>query len=123
VLFINTANALPLIQAGRVRGLAVSTLRRSQLAPEFPTLAESGLRGFDINSWAGFCGPARTPEAIVNKLNAEITKALESSDVKTRLLQQGFEVAPMSPAEFHAYYAAEVEKYKRVIRDAKIEMQ
>ena len=61
VLFINTANAMPLIDAKRVRGLAVSSLQRSQVAPGFPTVAESGLPGFDISSWGAFCGPARTP--------------------------------------------------------------
>ncbi len=123
VLFINTANAMPLIDAKRVRGLAVSSLQRSQVAPGFPTVAESGLPGFDISSWGAFCGPARTPEAIVNKLNSEVTKALEAPDVKSRLLQQGFEVTPMPPARFQAYYKAEIEKYKKIIRDANIEMQ
>lgn len=123
VLFINTANALPLIRAGRVRGLAVSSPRRSELAPEFPTLTESGLPGFDINSWAGFCAPARTSAAVVTRLNAEFTKALASPEVKKRLLTQGFELAVLPPADFLAYLKAEIDKYAKLVKDAKIEVQ
>lgn len=123
VLFINTANALPLIQAGRVRGLAVSSPQRSQLAPEFPTLAESGFPGFDINSWAGFCAPARTADVVIEKLNAEFTKALGSPEVKKKLLFQGFEHAVLPPAKFHAYFKSEIDKYARVIKEAKIQIQ
>ena len=123
VLFINTANALPLIKAGRVKGLAVSSPQRSQLAPGLPTMAESGLPGFDINSWAGFCAPAKTPDAIVAKLNAEFTKALGSSEVKKKLLVQGFEVTALPPEKFHVYFKSEIDKYAKLVREAKIEAQ
>ena len=110
VLFINTANALPLIQAGRVRGLAVSSPKRSELAPNFPTMAESGLPGFDINSWAGFCAPDKTQPEIVAKLNGEILKALQSPDTRKKLLSQGFELAALPTAQVRAYLEAEFAK-------------
>jgi len=122
-LFINTANALPLIRAGRVRGLAVSSVQRSELAPDIPTLAQSGLPGFDMISWVGFCAPARTADSIVGKLNSEILKALGAPDLKQKLLGQGFEVSGLSLGNFYAYYKSEIDKYAKIIREAKIETQ
>jgi tripartite-type tricarboxylate transporter receptor subunit TctC len=121
VLFINTANALPLIQAGRVRGLAVSTLQRNELAPQFPTMNESGLSGFEMTSWAGFCAPATTSNAIVEKLNEQFMKALASPDVRQKLRRLGFEVIALPLERFRAYFQTEIDKYTRIVREAKIE--
>lgn len=123
VLFINTANALALIKVGRVHGLAISSLKRSSLAPEYPTVAESGLPGFEVLSWVGFCSPAKTPNAIVQKLNAEFMKALALPEVAQRLQVQGFEVTPLPLEKFHAYFKSEIEKYEKIAAEAKIEPQ
>lgn len=123
VLFINTANALPFMKAGRVRGLAVSSPQRSQLIPELPTLSETGLPGFDINSWAGFCAPDKTPAAVIAKLDAEFMKSLESPEIRQKLLSQGFEVNALPTARFRQYLEAEVAKYARLVKQAGIEPQ
>ena len=123
VLFINTANALPFMKAGRVHGLALSSPQRSELIPALPTLSETGLPGFDINSWAGFCAPDKTPDAIIAKLDAEFMKSLESPDIRQKLLSQGFEVNALRTARFRQYLEAEVAKYARLVKQAGIEPQ
>lgn len=121
MLFINTPNALPLMGAGRVRGLAISSQRRSQLAPELPTMSEEGLPGFDIDAWAGFCTPAKTPNEIIAKLNLNISNSLASPEIRKKLLTQGFEIPALPPAKFRAYFESEIDKYAKLIREAKIE--
>lgn len=123
VLFINTANALPFMKAGRVRGLALSSPRRSELIPELPTLVEIGLPGFDINSWAGFCAPDKTPSAVIQKLDAEFMKSLETAEIRQKLLAQGFEVNALPSARFRQYLEVEVAKYAQLVKQAGIEPQ
>jgi tripartite-type tricarboxylate transporter receptor subunit TctC len=116
LMFDNLASALGQVRAGRVRALAVTTAARTSLAPELPTIAESGLPGFDINTWFGLFVPANTPREVVDRLHAEFTRALAVAEVKERLLALGAEPVGSEPAEFAAYIRAEAEKYARVIK-------
>jgi tripartite-type tricarboxylate transporter receptor subunit TctC len=116
LMFDNLASALGQVRAGRVRALAVTTAARTSLAPELPTIAESGLPGFDINTWFGLFVPANTPREVVDRLHAEFTRALAMPQVKERLLALGAEPVGSQPAEFAAYIRTEAEKYARVIK-------
>jgi tripartite-type tricarboxylate transporter receptor subunit TctC len=110
--------AIPHIRAEKLRALAVTTAKRSALVPEIPTVAESGVPGFDVPSATGILAPAGTPREIVAKINASINRALATEDVRRRLNSQGFEPAPATPEEFGAFLASEVRKYAKVVRDA-----
>jgi tripartite-type tricarboxylate transporter receptor subunit TctC len=116
LMFDNLASSLAQVRAGRVKALAVTTARRSALAPELPTIAESGLPRFDINTWFGIFVPAGTPRAVVERLHAEFTRALAAPDVRERMIALGAEPAGNKPEEFAAYIRAEADKYARVIR-------
>ena len=116
LMFDNLASALGQVRAGRVRALAVTTARRTALAPDLPTIAESGLPGFDINTWFGIFVPANTPREMVDRLHAEFTRALAAPDVREKVLSLGAEPVGSTPAEFAAYIRAEAEKYARVIK-------
>jgi tripartite-type tricarboxylate transporter receptor subunit TctC len=116
LMFDNLASSLAQVRAGRVKALAVTTARRSALAPELPTIAESGLPGFDINTWFGIFVPAGTPREVVERLHAEFARALAAPDVRERMIALGAEPAGNKPEEFAAYIRAEADKYARVIR-------
>jgi tripartite-type tricarboxylate transporter receptor subunit TctC len=116
LMFDNLASSLTQVRAGRIRALAVTTARRSALAPDLPTIAESGLPGFDISTWFGIFTPAGTPRDIVEKLHAEFTRALADRAVRDRMLALGAEPVGNTPAEFAAYIRAEADKYARVIK-------
>jgi len=114
--FDNITTAWPLAKAGKLRALAVTTAKRSAIAPDVPTLAESGLPGFEIGSWQGVFAPAGTPAPIVRRLNAEIVKILNMPDVKERLAGLGAEIVADSPEEFAALVKAEVVKWSDVVK-------
>jgi tripartite-type tricarboxylate transporter receptor subunit TctC len=118
VMFAGATSALPHIKTGKIKGIAVTTLKRSTLMPTIPTISESGLPGFDANNWYGLMAPKRTPRAIVLRLNAEITKALAMPDVKSFLATQGLEPAAGSPEQFGAYIRSETEKWSRVVQQS-----
>jgi tripartite-type tricarboxylate transporter receptor subunit TctC len=111
---------MPLVRGGRLRALAVTTVRPSPLVPGVPTLAEAGVAGVDIPSVAGFIAPAGTPRETVAFINASMGKALESGDLRDRLTGLGFEPYASTPEEFGAFLAAEVRRYAQVIRDGGI---
>ena len=124
LMFDNLANALPHVKAGRLRALAVTTLARSPAVPELPTIAESGLPGFDLTTWFGIMVPAGTPADIVAKLNAEIVRALNAKDMRERLEKMGAEVpADNTPEHFAAFIRSEAAKYAKVVKQsgAKVE--
>jgi len=100
MMFDNLPTALPLVRSGRLKALAVTTPQRSPLLPEVPTLAEAGVRGFEAYAWFGFVAPAATPDAILDKLNAEIAKALTDRGVQAELTREGLQVAAGTRAEF-----------------------
>jgi tripartite-type tricarboxylate transporter receptor subunit TctC len=118
LIFATTASAGPQIRAGRIKGIAVTTAKRSALMPELPTLSEAGLPGFDANNWYGIVVPARTPRAIIDQLNAEVTKILDMADVRTTLLNQGLDPAPGTPEQFGAYIRSERSKWAKVIKES-----
>ena len=116
LMFDNLASAQAQIKAGKVRALAVTTAQRSPLAPDLPTVGESGLPGFDINTWFGVFAPARTPPAIVQRLHDTFAAALALPDVRERMLALGAEPVASTPKEFAAYIDAEATKYARLVK-------
>ncbi len=119
LMFDNLASALPNVKAGKLRALAVTTLARSEAIPELPTIAESGLPGFDLSTWFGLMVPAGTPPEIVARLNAEIVRALDAKDMRERLEKMGAEPLPNNtPEHFAAFIRAEAAKYAKVVKDS-----
>ncbi len=115
-MFDNLANAMAQVKGGTVRPIAVTTAQRSRLAPDLPTMAEAGMPGFDISTWFGLLAPAGTPPEVIAKWNAAVVKALNSPDVREKMLAQGAEPSPTTPAEFAAFIAKEREKYARIVK-------
>ena len=120
LVFASAPTAVPQVKAGRIRGLAVTTAKRSNILPDLPTIAETGLPGYEADNWYGFVTRAGTPRAVIMRLNKEIAAALEAPEVKQMLFGQGLEVAPGTPEAFGAYMKSEYEKWAKVIKDAKI---
>ena len=116
LMFDNLASSLAQVRGGKIRALAVTTAQRSALAPELPTIAESGLPGFDISTWFGVFVPAGTPREVVDRLHAEFAKALAAPDIREKMLNLGAEPVASRPEEFAAYIRAEADKYARVIK-------
>jgi tripartite-type tricarboxylate transporter receptor subunit TctC len=120
MLFTQVAPALPHVKTGKLRALATTSLRRSPELPDVPTLAESGLTGFQVDAWNGILAPARTPREIIAKLQGEIAKALHSPEIKARLASFGFEPVGNTPAQFAAMIKSEMEKWEKLIKEAGI---
>jgi tripartite-type tricarboxylate transporter receptor subunit TctC len=116
-LFVNLSPASAHVQTGKVRALAVTALKRSPLMPNVPTLDESGLTGYDVVNWFGFLVPAGTPEEIVRKLSAAVTKIAESADYKTRIAVLGAEPLTLAPEQMRSFLSAEIVKWGKVVRD------
>lgn len=123
LIFATAASSIGHIKAGKIRAIAVTTAKRSALVPDLPTIAESGLPGYEANNWNGFFVPAKTPRPIVNRLNKEITAALNAPDIKDFLFKQGLDAAPSTPEEFTAYMKSEMAKWAKVIKAAGIKPQ
>jgi tripartite-type tricarboxylate transporter receptor subunit TctC len=120
LIFSSAPTAVPQVKAGKIRGLAVTTARRSLILPELPTIAEAGLPGFEADNWYGVVTTMKTPRAVIDRLNTEVVRALHANDVKQLLFLQGLEVRTSTPQEFGAYMKSEFEKWAKVIRDAGI---
>ena len=116
LMFDNLASSLVQIKAGKVRALAVTTAKRTELAPELPTIAESGLPGFDINTWFGLFVPAGTPPAIVERLHGEFASALQAPEVRSKMLALGAEPVGDTPAQFAQYIRSEAVKYAKLVK-------
>ncbi len=116
VAFSNAIAAQPHVQSGRLRAIAISSKERFPLFPDLPTVAESGLKGFDGDSWQGVAMPAGTPREMVNKVNADLVKMLKSSDMKEKIFAMGGIPAGNSPEEFMAFTRAEIEKWAKVVK-------
>jgi tripartite-type tricarboxylate transporter receptor subunit TctC len=108
--------AVPHLKAGRLRGLAVTSAKRAAVAPDLPTVAESGLPGFETTSWHGVLVPAKTPKAISSRVHAELVKALNQPDVKEKFAGLGMDVVANRPEEFSAYIKSESDKWSKVIK-------
>jgi len=120
LIFSSAPTAVPQVKNGKIRGLAVTTAKRSVVLPDLPTIAEAGLPGFEADNWYGVVTTMKTPRPIIDRLNAEIVRALHAPDVKQLLLTQGLEVRTSTPQEFGAYIKSEFEKWGQVIRTAGI---
>ena len=118
--FCTLPSVWPHVKNGRLRALAVTTARRSISAPDIPTVSESGVPGFEVSQWYGLLAPAGVPGAIVERLNAEIGKALKNPELRSRLLADGAEPAHSSPQAFGAFFKAENAKWTSVVRKAGI---
>jgi tripartite-type tricarboxylate transporter receptor subunit TctC len=116
-------SSLPLAQSGRIKALAITSLKRQPAAPEIPTVEESGLPGFEFVSWYGLWGPKNLPADITAKLQGSIASILAEPDVKQRLSMLGFEAIGSTPEYFAKYIATEMEKYGKIIHDANIKAQ
>ncbi|HWP87714.1 MAG TPA: tripartite tricarboxylate transporter substrate binding protein [Burkholderiales bacterium] len=119
ILFSGTPQVSAFVKTGRLRVIAVATTKPTRVAPEFPPLADT-YPGFDCNTWYGLLAPARTSPAIVNKFNAELNRVLADAGVIQRLLDQGVEATPGTPAAFRNLIAAETERWRTVIKSAGI---
>jgi tripartite-type tricarboxylate transporter receptor subunit TctC len=123
LVFASAPTAVPQVKAGRIRALAVTTAKRSAAMPELPTMAESGLPGFEVDNWYGIVVPARTPRAIVDRLNKELVAILSMPDTKQALFTQGLETAPSTPEAFGAYMKSEFTKWAKLIAETGLTAQ
>ena len=122
-LFDNVPNVLQHIKAGKLKAIGVSGVHRSVLLPEVPTVAESGVPGYEVNVWFGMQLPAGTPKPIVDKLNRDIVQLLKEPDVVQRFRIQGVEVVASTPAEFSQLVQKEIVKWTQLIKDANIRIE
>ena len=118
LMYPSATTVLPHIRTGRLRGLAITGRQRSALAPDLPTAPEAGLRGYEAGIWNGVLVPARTPQAIVDRLNATIVKIVLTPEVKERIVGLGADPMVSTSAEFSAFIAAEIQKWGKVIKDS-----
>jgi tripartite-type tricarboxylate transporter receptor subunit TctC len=114
---------MPLADAGKLRALAVTSARRSALAPNVPTMIESGIPGFEVTGWYGLAAPAGTPEDVIEKLNSETNKALKSAELIEQFRLQGYEPLGGTPDEMNAQIKADAVRWTRIIQDAGIQPQ
>ena len=117
VMFANISDVISQVKAGRLRAIAVTTAKRSAVAPELPTLAESGLPGFDASTWQAIFAPAGTPREVVQRLNSEIGKAMAAQEMKDKFLGFGTDAATGTPEELGRFLASEVTKITKIARD------
>jgi tripartite-type tricarboxylate transporter receptor subunit TctC len=122
MLVTNIIEAAPQVTAGKLRGIAVTTLKRSEVLPQVPTVAESGYPGFDAGNWFGAVARTGTPRAVIDRLNAEIARGLELAEVREMLLKQGLTPAPVGVEEFNAFLRREMERTGRIVKMLNLKM-
>ncbi len=120
MMFPSAITAKPFADTGRLKLLAVTSAKRSPDVPQLPTVAESGIAGFEVGIWYSVLAPAGVPADIVKKLNADMHAVVSSDDLKSLMAKQGVSLAPGTPKEFSAFYLAEMKKWAKVVTDAKI---
>ncbi len=118
VLIGQVPTVTPMVNAGRLRALAVSGAQRSPALPDVPTMAEAGLPGFDATAWYSIVVPAGTPKPIISRLNAELVKILKSPDIRARLVSEGADVETSTPEELGAFVHAEIQKWSKAVRES-----
>ncbi len=116
IMFDNLPSSLPQIKAGKLRAVAVTSLKRAPALPDVPTISESGLPGFEASSWFGVLAPAGTPAPIIAKLNGEINKWIQTPEAREKLLSQGAEAAGGTPEQFVAHIKSETDKWAKVVK-------
>lgn len=117
------APAIPMIKSGRLRALAITSAQRSRAVPEIPTVAESGIAGYEAISWQGVLAPAGTPRQVVQRLNADLRKVLAQAEVQRQLTEQGYEPLSGTPEAFEAYIQSEISKWSKVVTVAGIKIK
>lgn len=122
LMFTPAPNSIAQLQAGRVRGIAVTSLKRSGILPELPTMDESGLKGFELLGWIGLLAPSGTPQPVINRLNSEVQKML-AGDLKPRLADLGLDTAGGTPEQFAAFIKKDIAKYAKIVKAANIPLQ
>ena len=122
-VFDNVVGVAPLHKSGKLRCLAVSSKKRSAIAPDIPTMQEAGVAGYEADAWFGLFAPAATPAAAIERVNGEVDRALKTPAIRQRLEALGCEPAGGSAAQFAAYFRAEIEKWGKVIRAAGIRLE
>lgn len=123
LIFADLNLVMPQIEAGRLRGIAVSSSKRSSLVPKLPTVAEAGISGYQAGTWYGVLAPIATPRDIVGKLNTDINNILDTREVKERLATQGAEVTQTTPEQFALFIRSELEKWARLVKSANIKLE
>lgn len=123
MMFVDVPTGLPHVNGKALKALAVTTIKRSALLPDLPTMDEAGVKGFDITSWQGYLGPANLPQPIVTRLNAEIRKVVERPDIKKELADRGMEAFSGTPESFDKFLKEQLVVWEKLIREAKIEKQ
>ena len=121
LMFDLVLTAAPQVKSGAVRGLAVTGAQRSAVLPDLPTVAEAGVPGYEVSAWFGIFAPAGVPKPVVDRLNAEIVKAMAAPDLRQRLVSQGAEPVTNSPEQFATYLKAEIAKWAKVVKDAGVQ--
>jgi tripartite-type tricarboxylate transporter receptor subunit TctC len=120
VMFDNAPNAYPHVRAGKMKALAVTTKNRTQIAPDVPTMEEAGVAGYDVGVWFGVLTTAGTPPEVVQRLNTEMVKILNTAEVKERFGKTGVEVATGTPDQFSRFLRSEVDRWAKVVKEANI---
>jgi len=123
VMFDNIPLPLPHIKAGKLRALAVTSAQRSAVLPDMPTLAEAGVKGFDVSSWYGIYAPAGLPRELVLRLNAAFNEALRTPEIRDQLSAQGWSVTGGTPEQFGAFARAEQERWATVVKTANVRVE
>ena len=118
LMFDSLSSSLPQIQGGKFRAIAVSTLKRSRVLPEVPTIHEQGIKGFDVSVWYAILAAAGTPAPIVQKLNAEFIKAMNMPEAKQRIEAAGYDIVGSTPAELDLFIKAEITRWAKVVKDS-----
>jgi tripartite-type tricarboxylate transporter receptor subunit TctC len=123
LFFDNMASALPYVKSGRLRGLAITTTKRSDQLPNLPTMIEAGVPGYESTSWNGLVMPAKTPKAVIDRFYSALAQVLQTPDVRERIVALGAEVSGITPAEFASFMEKETQKWARVVREANIKAE
>jgi tripartite-type tricarboxylate transporter receptor subunit TctC len=124
IVFAQLSTSIALIDSGKIRALGVTTSRRTPVYPKLPTIAEAGLAGYDTLTWNGIAARAGTPRAVVTRLHAELARAVQAPDAKSRYMEQGIEIAASaSPEEFDRFLRSDAEKMARIVREAGIKVE
>jgi tripartite-type tricarboxylate transporter receptor subunit TctC len=123
VLFTSIPAALGQVRAGKMKALAVSTLKRSSAMPDVPTIDESALKGYDAASWYGLFMPAGAPKSAVATISSEVVKIMQAPDIRDRFMADGFEPAGLGPDEFSKYLRGEIVKWDKIVKAAGIRPQ
>jgi tripartite-type tricarboxylate transporter receptor subunit TctC len=120
---VSVPGLAPFVKTGRLRGLAVTSVKRASAMPEIPTIAEQGYPGFDVNYWLGLMGPAKLPAAVVRRINEEVNAAIKAAEVREQFVFNGFEPAGGTPEEFLALVKREMKEWADVVKKTGIQPQ